>query len=387
MTLLRRAIQRELVDFLEKLQDREVNIAQVSKAAFCKARKKLRPEAFIKLNEILTDTFYDSSNHEVLLWKDYRLLASDGSTAEVPNSPEIQNEWGVFQERSDGKKICMARLEHTYDVLNHLSIVSSIDRFSVSESVLFWQHLEQLKPTIEKNLHVLDRYYASHLLMFHLDNRGDEFCFRMKKNWWKVVEHFYDSDDQDCTITLNLPKKDYEAAEKLGIKEKQIQVRLVKILLDSGEIEILLTSLIDPSISLADLKELYGLRWGVETSFCALKHKAEVENFSGKSIKVVKQDYFAKLFILNYTALLIRPIDRLLQKQPKVKHTHKVNFNEALARMKYAVVDLFLFQKIPETLQKLFKAFYTFTEPIRKNRKFKRHKLPKRKYHRTYCPV
>ena len=82
MTLLRKQSQRELVDFIGKLQDGDVDIAQVSKAAFCKARKKLKPEAFIKLNEILIDTFYDPSNGEVRLWKDYRLLASDGSTAE-----------------------------------------------------------------------------------------------------------------------------------------------------------------------------------------------------------------------------------------------------------------------------------------------------------------
>jgi hypothetical protein len=387
LTLLRRAIQRELVDFISKLQDGDVDIAQVSKAAFCTARKKLKPEAFIKLNEILIDTFYDASNDKVRLWKDYRLLASDGSTAEVPNSLEIQNEWGVFQERADGKKICLARLQQTYDVLNHMSVVSSIDSFNVSESTLLWQHLEQIKPTMEKDLHVLDRYYASHLLMFHLAHRGDEFCFRMKKNWWKVVEDFYNSEDQDRIISLSLPKKDHQKAAQLGIEEKQISVRLVKIPLDTGEIEVLLTSLTDSSVSLTDLKELYGLRWGVETSFSALKHKAELENFSGKSIKVVKQDYYAKLFILNYTALLIHPVDQLLRDRPKAKYTHQVNLNEAMARMKYAVIDLFLFQRIPQTLKKLFDAFYAFTEPIRKGRKFNRPKIPKRKYHRTYCSV
>lgn len=387
MTLLRRALQRELVDFLDKVQREDFDIYQVSKAAFCKARKKLKPVAFIKLNEILLDSFYDQSNGDVQLWKDYRLLASDGSTAEVPNSEEIQREWGVFQERSDGKNICMARLEQTYDVLNHMSLVSSIDSFNVSESALFWQHLNQIKPIGEQDLHILDRYYASYLLMFYLHHRGDQFCFRMKKDWWKIVEHFFNSEENDQTITLNLPEKDAKRATQLGIKDHQITCRLVKIPLDSGETEVLLTSLIDPSVSIDDLKELYGLRWGVETSFAALKHKTELENFSGKSIKVVQQDYFAKLFILNYTALLIQPVDRLLESKPKTKHTHKVNVNEALARMKFAVVDLFLFENIKATLQKLLKAFYTFTEPIRKNRKFNRHKLPKRKYHRNYTHV
>lgn len=61
-----------------------------------------------------------------------------------------------------------------------------------------------------------------------------------------------------------------------------------------------------------DLKELYGMRWGVETSYSSLNHKAELENFSDKCIKAIQQDYFAKIFILNYTVILIQPEDRLL---------------------------------------------------------------------------
>jgi hypothetical protein len=385
--MLRRSLQRELVDFLDKFQHGSLDISKVSKAAFCKARKKLKPLAFIKLNKILLDTFYDSSNPSVNLWKGYRLVASDGSTAEVPNSAEVQRKWGVFKERSDGKKICMARLEQTYDVLNHMSLVSSIDSFNVSESTLFWQHLEQIRSTQETDLHLLDRYYASHLLIFCLHHRGDQFCFRMKKDWWKIVRNFYNSEENDRVVTLTLPAKEHAKAAELGIKEHQITCRLVKIPLDSGENEVLLTSLTEESVSIADLKELYGLRWGVETSFASLKHKAELENFSGKSIQSIQQDYFAKLFILNYTALLIRPVDRLLESEPKIKHTHKVNLNEALARMKYAVIDLFSFGNIKDKLNQLFKAFYAFTEPIRKNRKFHRHKLPKNKYHRNLCPV
>lgn len=165
-------------------------------------------------------------------------------------------------------------------------------------------------------------------------------------------------------------------------------MRLVKIELDSGEIEVLLTSLTNQQeVSIEDLKELYGLRWGVETAFSALKHKTEFENFSGKSIRVIEQDYYAKIFILNYAALLIQPVDELLANKPKTKYTHKVNRNEALARLKYAVIDLFLFGNISKAIQKLTEAFKAFTEPIRLGRKFKRPKLPKRKYHRNYCPV
>jgi len=386
MTMLTRALQRELVDFIGKLQQESIDIAQVSKAAFCNARKKLKPIAFVKLNQSILDIYYgEADNPPRQLWKGiFRLLATDGSTAEVPNSQEVQQKWGVFKHRDDGKAICMSRLSQVYDVFNHLTISSRIDSFNVSESALFWDQLKAT-PAREGDLYLLDRYYASFLLIFYLQARGANFCFRMKKDWWKVVEKFYNSDQQSQIISLELPRKDHKMAGELGIKLRRIPCRLVKVPLDSGEIEILLTSLTDEvSYTIEDLKELYGLRWGIETHYCELKQKAELENFSGKSIKAIEQDYYAKMFILTYTAVLVQPVNRLLEEAPKIKYTHKVNFIEALARMKNAVIDLFIFNRIPLTLKKLYDWFAAFTEPIRKNRKFKRPKLPKNKKHRNY---
>ena len=51
---------------------------------------------------------------------------------------------------------------------------------------------------------------------------------------WKVVETFYHSEAKSEIVTLNLPKKYGEQAAALGIEKKEIQVRLVKVELDSG---------------------------------------------------------------------------------------------------------------------------------------------------------
>lgn len=386
MSMLTRALQRELVDFIGKLQQESVDIAQVSKAAFCKARKKLKPIAFVKLSQSILDIYYgEADNPQRQLWKGvFRLLATDGSTAEVPNSEEVQQKWGVFKYRDDGKAVCMSRLSQVFDVLNHLTISSRIDSFNISESALFWGQLKTT-PAKEGDLYLLDRYYASFLLIFYLQARGANFCFRMKKDWWKVVEKFYNSGQQSQIVALELPRKDRKMAGELGIKSRQVTCRLVKVPLDSGETEILLTSLTDETAyTIEDMKELYGLRWGIETHYCALKQKAELENFSGKSIKAIEQDYYAKMFILTYTAVLVQPVNQLLEQAPKKKHVHKVNFIEAMARMKKAIVDIFIFKRISQTLEKLFDWFAAFTEPVRKNRKFKRPKLPKNKKHRNY---
>ena len=45
-----------------------------------------------------------------------------------------------------------------------------------------------------------------------------------------------------------------------------MRFRICRVLLDNGEFETVATSLL-PSFALADIRELYHLRWGLETAF------------------------------------------------------------------------------------------------------------------------
>jgi len=253
---------------------------------------------------------------------------------------------------------------------------------------MLWKGLPGLD--LKKNdLLVFDRYYASHLLFFYLEKRGVQFCFRMKKNWWKVVESFYNSGKDSKVVTLELPAKDKEQATALGIAKTKLKCRLTRIELEGGETEILLTSLVNEQIfTVADTKELYGLRWPVEDAYKTFKHKVCVENFSGKSVKSVLQDFYVKIFIMNLTAAAVRPINDALNKpSAKVKYTYQVNLIEAIATMKRAVVSFFITKQIGKALKRLFERMSNITEPIRPGRKFKRKHLPKRKHHMNYKPV
>jgi hypothetical protein len=345
MTNLQKGLQREIAAFAEAIQSDGGSIPEVSKAAFCKARKKVRPEAFKALSDVVLQGFYESK--EVRLWHDYRVLAVDGSTVELPNSPEIQREYGVFKYRKDGKAICMGRTLMMYDAVNHMTIRGSLDKMEESETSMLWKWLEEMD-FADNDLMVFDRYYASHLLFFYLRQKGAQFCFRMKKNWWKVVETFYNSGKSSQVVKLPLPAKDRQEAERLGITHSKVKVRLVRVALESGETEILLTSLTnEQAYSVSDMSELYSMRWSIEESYKSFKHKVCVENFSGKSVKAILQDFYVKIFIMNLTAAAVRPINEALKK-PTVRaiYPHQVNFIEAIATMKKAVVSCFFTGKI-----------------------------------------
>jgi hypothetical protein len=386
MTNLQKGLQREIASFVEAIQSEGGSIPEVSKAAFCKARKKLKPTAFVELSKIIHNEFYASG--EALQWKGYNLFGVDGSTVELPNSAEIQQQYGVFKYRNDGKATCMGRTLMIYDTLNHLTLHGAIDKMEESETSMLWKALPALDIK-EGDLFIFDRYYASNLLFFYLQNRGAQFCFRMKKNWWKVVETFYNSGSTSQLITLELPDKDKEQAASMGITATSIKVRLIRVELESGETEILLSSLTDENaFTVEDFKKLYAYRWPIEESYKVFKHRVCIENFSGKSCKAVLQDFFVKIFIMNLTAVAVRPINEALKKQSvKVKHVHQVNFTEAIATMKKAVVSFFVTNKVTEALKRVAKRLSKITEPIRPGRKFKRSQQPKRKYYMCYKPI
>lgn len=90
--LLKTSYQRELDKFCKTLMTGQFNIRVVTKGALTQARAKLHPWAFIRLNEVAVNTFYEGA--EYLEWKGLRVLAVDGSTLKLPRSKSIIEEFG-----------------------------------------------------------------------------------------------------------------------------------------------------------------------------------------------------------------------------------------------------------------------------------------------------
>jgi hypothetical protein len=60
-------------------------------------------------------------------------------------------------------------------------------------------------------------------------------------------------------------------------KDAFIHVQIVKVLLDTGKIELLITNLDDSTeYTKEDLKEIYHLRWRIETGYGYLKEELQL---------------------------------------------------------------------------------------------------------------
>ena len=58
----------------------------------------------------------------------------------------------------------------------------------------------------------------------------------------------------------------------------------VKILLENGNLEVLATNLSQTEFHTEEIKELYHMRWGIETAYETLKNRLQLENFTGYSV-------------------------------------------------------------------------------------------------------
>ncbi len=101
--------------------------------------------------------------------------------------------------------------------------------------------------------------------------------------------------EQERTVEFSLPKKDRHLLKDYPDTHQRKSYRLVLVELENGEKEILCTSLTDNTRYLKeDLKELYYFRWNIEEGYKLFKCRLEVENFSGKTVIAVKQDFMSK---------------------------------------------------------------------------------------------
>ncbi len=380
------SLQRELDSFYKDVTGTDFNIREVTKGAFTQARSKLSHEIFIKLNQSVNDTFYSEAPY--LVWNNMRLLSVDGTRLVLPNHKSVKEESGEhsFGPKADSKR-SLAMGSFLYDPINMLTLDAQIAPYASSERELLYKHLEKVK---KGDLLLLDRGYPSIALIFLFMAKGIRFCMRMKENWWLNVKEFSESGREQQVVSFCLPKKDRELLKDYPkMFDRVIKCRLVSAELPNGEKEILCTSLMDSrKYPVEDIGELYHYRWNEEEGYKLFKSRMEVENFSGKTALAVKQDFFAKVFIMSLCADLAFPIEEKVKKEYErekgSKHQQKINRTNALSMTREICIGLFLKRLIKKALKAFDKIVKSTREIIRPDRKNEREHHLKRLYHMNY---
>ena len=153
---------------------------------------------------------------------------------------------------------------------------------------------------------------------------------------WKIIRKFIDSGKQDQIVILEACTTSIAACKEYGLELSPMKLRLIRVELDSGEPEVLITSLLDSEKYPTDLfAELYHDRWLVEEDYKVMKCRIELENFSGKSSLSVYQDFHARISSKNITSMLAFAAQPIVEKTAGAKkHNYKINFTQALSTMR-----------------------------------------------------
>lgn len=339
----------------------------VTKSAFSQARIKLSPNVFLDLNRLVIECFYPTA--KVKKWKGLRVCAVDGSQLRLPNEPEIIDEFGSHRGKNSRQTCPMALASVYYDVLNQIVIDASINPSKSSERECAYRHLEYAE---QGDLVLFDRGYPAFWLYAALEKKKLFFCMRVKSNLEHIFRDFANSGQSQAIVEIKANKTSVIQCADKGLSSKPVRLRLIRVNLKK-ETEILVTNLLDEECYPGKIfKDLYHLRWGVEENYKRQKQWAEIENFSGKSTLSVKQDFYAKIVALNITAIMVHESQSYVDENSARRRRYKINFAQALSKMKDTIVLLILKVDLRERLANLLVYLSKTVEAVRNGRSFGR---------------
>ena len=180
VNIIKQTIQKELTRFIKMFDDK----SNITKSAFSQSRIKLKPEAFIQLNNCLVTEFY--TDNIIKKWNGFRLVAIDGSKLILPtHSKELMEKFGTL---SNGMIIPQAQISSCYDVLNEIILDTQFETLQVNEMNQAVRHLEKLS---YGDLVITDRGYSATWFYYILKINGLDFVNRVPKQFLKDFEKLY----------------------------------------------------------------------------------------------------------------------------------------------------------------------------------------------------
>lgn len=368
VNFLKKSLPIEIDNFVNFINSgtRVLKIKDFTKSAFVQKRRKINPEVFKYLTTVISDNFYIENNPDVNFLHGFRILAVDGSKISLPFTKELKEAFGVTKNQHK-TEVVQALSSVLYDVLNRIVLDAVLENVNSSERELALKH----KPYWKKNdLVIYDRGYPSYdFINEHITAKID-ILVRVRKNQNTAVIAFINSKKRTAIVDV-LPHKEQDLTAKQYDKKTTIKVRLVRVDLPCGEIEILMTTLLDSQIYPASMfKELYFLRWGIETYYDELKNKLKVEFFTGYSKNTIMQDFFCAIFISNLQSVIVNSLqEEIKEKNSNTKLNYKINTNLSYGFLKNRILELLIKEAPLETVfNELENIFMQNTIPIRENR-------------------
>ncbi len=283
-----------------------------------------------------------------------RAYAIDGSDFSPPTNKMSQWYISKSMKRKDGtdaKGTCLLHGNFLYDLMNKMYIDINETRNERDGAIELMKSISD--PT--KSLVIMDKGYSGYNMIEHGNRYGGYYVIRFPIS--NTIKELCDLPDKPCDVDIEIrvstkskqfcdiykyrhiqvrkgKKADDEYSEntddtRWDFEEKcVVKFRACKFKIndpDSGKqvYEILVTNLPREMFSLKEMKKVYWLRWGIETSFKLLKYPVGAIQFHSKKDDFILQELYAHIVMYN---AISRAAAAIPVKQSDKGWAHAVNF-------------------------------------------------------------
>ena len=320
-----------------------------SSSAFIQQRQKINASAFPSL----FDLFVKNTDKDKL-YKGYRLLAADGSDIQIPTTPNHPDSF--FPGANGQKPYNLLHLDAVYDLLQRTYLDATVcGRKKADERGVLCKMVD--RSSVSKAIVIADRGYESYNLLAHIQEKGWKYLIRIKDIDSSGIASSLKlpaAPEFDSSFQLHLTKRQTKAAKELlldTIRYKflyancpfdflpsasrkhdpltfyYLPFRIVRFKISDSCYETVITNLDTEIFPPDELKRLYGMRWGIETSFRELKYTVGLLHFHAKKVENITQEIFARLIMYNFSELIT---SHVVIHKPNRKHPYKANFSVAV---------------------------------------------------------
>jgi Transposase DDE domain len=291
-------------------------------AAYCQARRKVKPELFVRLNSIVVEEFTLASEEEGVLrdWHGHRLLGADGTKLALPDTPQMRASFTVARNQTDEWVQGLAVV--VYDLLHDFCIAAELGPVKYEVEVLMqrlWQNIG------ETDVLVLDRGFEDYKLLSWAAKTNRHLIMRCTRQSFAAVNQFWESNQLEKVVRLRCSehKETRDYVKEHGLPQ-EVLVRLLKFRLPNGQYEVLLTTLVDRhEYKRKEFYEVYGWRWRHESYYDRIKNIFELERFSGTTDQTVRQDFYGILFLASYESALAQSAQEEMDEEQALKQEQK----------------------------------------------------------------
>ena len=299
-------------------------------------------QLFVRFNEACTDTS---------LYKGYRIYAVDGTDLNVAyneDAPTYVKYQGNLNSENRGFNQMHCNL--LYNPLDKVFVDLVIQPKPENNERRALINMLKRNALDQKTIFIADRGYPSWNVFAHFKYTDNaEFLIRYPNDQSLLVRELPLTtldQEEDVTITtnpqyrakpgyyfMNVKKnmmKNREYSTKKHFQDwdfkmfESLHLRIVRFQITENTYETIITSLPREVFSIDEIKNLYALRWKIETSFRELKYSMGLTHLHARREDFVKQEIFARIIMYNFCSRIHSALK--VRQNKNTKYEYQISF-------------------------------------------------------------